>query len=102
MRTTSRFVLLGFVLILLAFPLALRAEEDCSGPTYTSANCSNACPQASCVDISPGQDLTLFQCCPPEVPELPPWMGPWTLALLLVMGMIAISRFRPKLGTGGP
>ena len=77
-------------------PMAL-AENGCSGPVYLEPTCNNKCTQDKCHDVSFNQDGTLFQCCPPvAVPELPGWVNPFYLALLISGGFLAWdSRRRP-------
>jgi len=93
-----RVLFAWLVLIACVAAAPVRAEEDCSGTIYTDPNCSNACTQDKCQDVSAGQDGSQFQCCPPETaaPELPPGLGPFTLALVFIGILYARKRAARK------
>jgi hypothetical protein len=79
-------------------PVEIRAEEECSGPTYTNSMCQDGsgiaqCPPNKCHATNDDPNPFSFQCCPPTagVPELPEALGPFTLALAL-LGLLYLKK----------
>lgn len=89
--------LLGWILLAgLLFTIPSMAEPICSGATYPEPTCGGDCALSNCHDISFNQEGTVFQCCfsAAAVPELPSWLNPFTLALLLSVLMLKVRRLR--------
>lgn len=80
------------------FGVAPSFADVCSGPTYESADCDGQCIQKNCWDVSPGQDGSLFQCCPPgaAAPELPQALSPFLLAIVVIAGALVVRFLKLK------